>query len=49
MYYIYVLKSEKNKKRYVGSSSKLPTERTAEHNLGTNSFTRQNRPWRLIH
>lgn len=49
MFCIYVLKSLRNGKRYVGSSSKLAHERTAEHNSGTNSFTRQNRPWILIH
>ena len=49
MFCIYVLKSQRNDKRYVGSSSKIATERLAEHNSGTNSFTRQNRPWILIH
>jgi putative endonuclease len=49
MFYIYVLRSDKNKKRYVGSTSKLPQERTHDHNAGTNTFTRQNKPWGLIY
>jgi putative endonuclease len=49
MFYIYVLKSLKNGKRYVGSTSKTPEERVFEHNSGTNIFTRQNSPWELIY
>jgi putative endonuclease len=46
---VYVLKSLKNGKRYVGSSSKQPAIRLAEHNSGNTRFTRQNKPWILIH
>jgi putative endonuclease len=49
MYYVYVLRSDRNGKRYMGSSSKTGAERLIEHNSGTNTFTRHNRPWRLIH
>ena len=49
MYTVYVLKSIKNKKRYVGSTSKNAEERLFEHNSGTNSFTRQNKPFVLIY
>jgi putative endonuclease len=49
MFYIYVLRSEKNQKRYIGSTSKLPEQRSQEHNSGTNNFTRQNKPWKLIY
>jgi putative endonuclease len=49
MFCIYVLKSQRNRKRYIGSSSKLAKDRTAEHNTGANSFTSQNRPWVLIY
>lgn len=49
MFYVYALKSEKNNKRYVGSTSKSPQERTHDHNTGSNSFTRQNKPWKLIY
>jgi putative endonuclease len=43
------MKSERNGKRYIGSTSKLPDERVVEHNTGNTSFTRNNRPWHLIH
>ena len=49
MFCIYVLKSAKNGKRYTGSSSKPAEVRINEHNSGTNVFTRQNRPWKLIY
>ena len=49
MFCIYVLKSERNGKRYVGSSSKPAEIRLCEHNSGTNVFTRHNKPWKLIH
>ncbi|OGE86516.1 MAG: hypothetical protein A3J48_00135 [Candidatus Doudnabacteria bacterium RIFCSPHIGHO2_02_FULL_46_11] len=49
MFYIYVLKSQKNGKRYIGASSKTGVERVVEHNSGTNKFTRHNRPWTLIY
>lgn len=49
MFCVYILKSEKNRKRYVGSSSKPAEDRTKEHNSGTNVFTRHNKPWRLIY
>lgn len=49
MHYIYVLKSRKNEKRYVGITSKLPIERLKEHNEGASKFTKNNRPYALIH
>ena len=49
MHYVYVMGSERNGKRYVGSTSKLPEQRVKDHNAGSNKFTRQNRPWKLIH
>ncbi len=49
MYYVYFLKSLKNRKTYTGYSSKKPTIRLKEHNLGSNSFTRQNKPFTLIY
>ncbi|MBI3231862.1 MAG: GIY-YIG nuclease family protein [Candidatus Doudnabacteria bacterium] len=49
MFCVYVLKSQRNGKRYVGSSSKSAGERVTEHNAGSNVFTRQNGPWILIH
>ena len=49
MYYVYVLKSLKNGKRYIGYSSKDPIERLKEHNQGSNQFTRQNKPFKLVY
>lgn len=49
MYFLYFLKSLKNGKVYVGSTSKKPEVRLDEHNSGTNQWTRQNRPFKLIY
>ena len=49
MFNIYVLKSFKNGKRYVGFTGKSAQERFLEHNSGKNSFTRQNKPFMLIY
>ena len=49
MFIVYVLKSMRNGKRYVGYSSKKAEERLKEHNSGINVFTRQNRPFRLVY
>lgn len=49
MYYVYVLRSLKNNKRYVGFTNKDPKERLVEHNSGTNTYTKQNRPYKLIY
>ena len=49
MYYIYVLKSLKNGKRYIGSTGQLPIERLQEHNSGSNKFTKANKPFILIY
>ncbi|MBL7131718.1 MAG: GIY-YIG nuclease family protein [Candidatus Omnitrophica bacterium] len=49
MLYIYVLRSLKNKKRYVGSTKILPEERIKQHNYGSNNWTKHNRPFELIY
>jgi len=49
MFRIYVLKSLKNGKRYVGYTGKTAEKRLAEHNSGVNIFTRQNKPFVLIY
>ncbi|MBI2310694.1 GIY-YIG nuclease family protein [Candidatus Collierbacteria bacterium] len=48
MYSVYFLKA-KNNKIYVGVTSKNPAERLNEHNLGSNQFTKQNKPFILIY
>lgn len=49
MYYLYFLKSLKNQEVYVGSTSKHPEVRLLEHNNGSNKWTRQNRPLKLVY
>ena len=49
MFSIYVLKSKRNGKRYIGFTSKSIEERLDEHNSGSNAWTRQNKPFELIY
>jgi putative endonuclease len=49
MYYVYFAKSLKNSKIYVGSTSKAPKDRVDEHNRGTNSWSKLNKPLQLIY
>ena len=49
MFILYVLRSLKNKKRYVGYTSKDALERLHEHNMGSNKWTRTNKPFIIIH
>jgi len=48
MYYVYVLFSEKLKKRYVGLTNDL-RRRFAEHNKGASDFTNRGKPWKLLY
>ena len=48
MYYVYVLKSEKNEKWYTGSTNNL-RKRFKEHNDGRSGWTRKGIPWQLIY
>jgi putative endonuclease len=48
MYYVYVLWSEKLKKRYVGFSAN-PAKRLDEHNSSKSAFTKTGIPWKLIY
>ncbi len=48
-FHVYVLRSVKNGKRYVGSTSKDAMERLAEHNAGVNRWTKSNRPFILLY
>jgi putative endonuclease len=48
-YYVYVLESLRNGKRYTGSTCKAPETRLKEHNGGSNRWTRQNRPFPLVY
>jgi putative endonuclease len=49
MYKVYVLKSLKTGKNYIGYTSKSIEKRLAEHNRKCNKWDRGNSPFRLIH
>ena len=49
MYHVYILRSKRNGKRYIGYTGKDPNQRLAEHNRGSNIFTRNNGPFELIY
>ena len=49
MYYVYALRSLKNQKRYVGSTSIPPCERLKQHNSGSSVWTKHNGPFELIY
>ena len=49
MYVVYMLVSLSNRKCYVGYTQKDPNERLHEHNIGSNSWTRANGPFRLAY
>ena len=47
-WYLYILKSEKDKKRYIGSTNNLK-RRISEHNSGKVPSTKGRRPFVLIY
>ena len=49
MFYVYVLKSLRNEKRYVGFTMKSPEVRLIEHNIGANKWTKMNKPFKLMY
>ncbi|HWO07344.1 MAG TPA: GIY-YIG nuclease family protein [Candidatus Paceibacterota bacterium] len=49
MYFVYVLKSERSRKSYVGHTDNLE-KRLLEHNFGKNTSTKPFAPWvRVYH
>ncbi|HLD18331.1 MAG TPA: GIY-YIG nuclease family protein [Patescibacteria group bacterium] len=48
MFFVYILKSEKTGKWYVGSTEN-PLKRLQEHNAGNTRSTKANRPYMLIY
>jgi len=48
MFIVYVLRSEKDNKRYVGFTENL-TRRLFEHNSGLVTSTKNRRPFKLIY
>lgn len=49
MHYVYFAESLRNGKVYVGYTIKTPTVRVSEHNRGSNSWSRLNKPLKLIY
>ena len=47
MHYVYILRSEKIKKHYIGCSSDLK-ERLISHNLGKVKSTKAYKPWKIL-
>jgi len=47
MYYVYILKSEKDGSKYVGVSQDLK-RRISEHNSGNAKYSDSKRPYKLI-
>jgi putative endonuclease len=48
MYYVYILKSEKDSSLYIGYSADLK-RRLVEHNRGLSRFTKSRLPYKLIY
>ncbi|HEY4488713.1 MAG TPA: GIY-YIG nuclease family protein [Candidatus Paceibacterota bacterium] len=48
MYYVYILRSEKNGKLYKGLTEDL-RRRLDEHNSGHSGFTKSGAPWKLVY
>jgi putative endonuclease len=48
MFYCYVLRSQKTRRRYVGSCEIL-AERIRRHNAGDSKATKLGVPWILVH
>jgi len=49
MFTVYILRSFKNNKRYIGQTSKDALKRLSEHNKGYNRWTKQNGPFKLVY
>ena len=48
MFYVYLLRSDKNDKFYIGYSSDL-RQRLQQHNQGQNISTKSGIPWQLVY
>ena len=47
-YYVYILKSLKNGKHYIGSTNNL-ADRLKRHNEGRSKYTKSGMPWELLY
>ena len=48
MFYVYILRSKKTGRRYIGSCEDLK-DRLRRHNAGESKATKHGAPWILIH
>ena len=48
MWQVYIIKSEENRKHYIGCTNDLE-RRLFEHNKGYNIATGKDRPWKIVH
>ena len=48
MYYVYILKSKKNNKLYIGFTNDL-RKRFFQHNSGQSKYTKSFMPWVLVY
>ena len=48
MYFVYVLKSQKDETIHIGSTGNVE-KRVSAHNNGKVSYTKHKKPWRLIY
>jgi putative endonuclease len=48
MYYLYIIKSLRNKRYYVGSTNDVD-RRLIEHNSGKSKYTRMTKPFELVY
>lgn len=49
MCFVYVLRSSKSNKRYIGYTSKNVQDRLLEHNTGCSQWTKDNGPFELVY
>jgi len=49
MCFVYVLRSKKNNKRYIGCTSRDVQQRLSEHNSGSSQWTKHNGPFDLVY
>ena len=48
MYFVYILKSEKNGEFYIGSTNNIK-KRLEEHNSGREKATKRYKPWKIAY
>ncbi len=48
MYHVYILKSQKTSRYYIGSTGNL-LDRLVRHNSGRSKSTKKEMPWKLVY